>query len=206
MWQMNIDKGLKHLKKVDEKMGRLIVEFEKPEFKKDSNYFEALVRAIVYQQLSGKAAATIYKRFKNLFPQNKHFTPIMVKERSHEELRSAGLSNQKASYIHNIANAFYTGAIPKDIDTIGDNEVIECLTTIKGVGPWTAKMFLMFTLNRPDVFPVTDLGIQKGFQLFFQFDVLPSTKKMMEIAEAWRPYRTLASWYLWRLVEGPFEW
>jgi len=203
---MNIDKGLKHLKKVDEKMGRLIVEFEKPEFKKDSNYFEALVRAIVYQQLSGKAAATIYKRFKNLFPQNKHFTPIMVKERSHEELRSAGLSNQKASYIHNIANAFYTGAIPKDIDTLGDNEVIECLTTIKGVGPWTAKMFLMFTLNRPDVFPVTDLGIQKGFQLFFQFDVLPSTKKMMEIAEAWRPYRTLASWYLWRLVEGPFEW
>jgi len=203
---MNIDKGLKHLEKVDEKMGRLIVEFEKPEFKKDSNYFEALVRAIVYQQLSGKAAATIYKRFKNLFPQNKHFTPIMVKERSHEELRSAGLSNQKASYIHNIANAFYTGAIPKDIDTIGDNEVIECLTTIKGVGPWTAKMFLMFTLNRPDVFPVTDLGIQKGFQLFFQFDVLPSTKKMMEIAEAWRPYRTLASWYLWRLVEGPFEW
>ena len=203
---MNIDKGLKHLKKVDKKMGRLIVEFEKPEFKKDSNYFEALVRAIVYQQLSGKAAATIYKRFKNLFPENKHFTPIMVKERSHEELRSAGLSNQKASYIHNIANAFYTGAIPKDIDTIGDNEVIECLTTIKGVGPWTAKMFLMFTLNRPDVFPVTDLGIQKGFQLFFQFDVLPSTKKMMEIAEAWRPYRTLASWYLWRLVEGPFEW
>ena len=203
---MNINKGLKHLKKVDEKMGRLIVEFEKPEFKKDSNYFEALVRAIVYQQLSGKAAATIYKRFKNLFPENKHFTPIMVKERSHEELRSAGLSNQKASYIHNIANAFYTGAIPKDIDTIGDNEVIECLTTIKGVGPWTAKMFLMFTLNRPDVFPVTDLGIQKGFQLFFQFDVLPSTKKMMEIAEAWRPYRTLASWYLWRLVEGPFEW
>jgi 3-methyladenine DNA glycosylase/8-oxoguanine DNA glycosylase len=191
---------------VDKKMGRLIVEFEKPEFKKDSNYFEALVRAIVYQQLSGKAAATIYKRFKNLFPQNKHFTPIMVKERSHEELRSAGLSNQKASYIHNIANAFYDGTVPKDIDTIGDNEVIECLTTIKGVGPWTAEMFLMFTLNRPDIFPVTDLGIQKGFQLFFQFDVLPSTKKMMEIAEAWRPYRTLASWYLWRLVEGPFEW
>ena len=203
---MNINKGLKHLKKVDEKMGRLIAEYEKPEFKKDSNYFEALVRAIVYQQLSGKAAATIYKRFKDLFPENKHPSPNIVMERSHEELRSTGLSNQKATYIHNIAKAFNTGAVPKDIDTIGDNEVIECLTTIKGVGPWTAKMFLMFTLNRPDVFPVTDLGIQKGFQLFFQFDVLPSTKKMMEIAEAWRPYRTLASWYLWRLVEGPFEW
>ena len=203
---MNIDKGLKHLEKVDEKMGRLIVEFEKPEFKKDSNYFEALVRAIVYQQLSGKAAATIYKRFKDLFPENKHPSPNIVMERSHEELRSTGLSNQKATYIHNIAKAFNTGAVPKDIDTIGDNEVIECLTTIKGVGPWTAEMFLMFTLNRPDIFPLTDLGIQKGFQLFFQLDEVPKPDLMIEKAEHWRPYRTLASWYLWRLVEGPFEW
>jgi 3-methyladenine DNA glycosylase/8-oxoguanine DNA glycosylase len=203
---MNINKGLKHLKKVDEKMGRLIAEFEKPEFKKDSNYFEALVRAIVYQQLSGKAAATIYKRFKDLFPENKHPSPNIVMERSHEELRSTGLSNQKATYIHNIAKAFNTGAVPKDIDTIGDNEVIECLTTIKGVGPWTAEMFLMFTLNRPDIFPLTDLGIQKGFQLFFQLDEVPKPDLMIEKAEHWRPYRTLASWYLWRLVEGPFEW
>jgi 3-methyladenine DNA glycosylase/8-oxoguanine DNA glycosylase len=203
---MNIDKGMKHLKQADEKMGRLIAEFEKPEFKKDLNYFEALVRAIVYQQLSGKAAATIYKRFKNLFIKNKYPSPIMVMERSHEELRSVGLSNQKASYIHNIANAFYTGAIPKDINAIGDKEVIECLTTIKGVGPWTAEMFLMFTLNRPDVFPVTDLGIQKGFKLFFQLDKIPRPDQMIKKAEPWRPYRTLASWYLWRLVEGPFEW
>ena len=203
---MNIDKGLKHLKQADKKMGRLIAEFEKPEFKKDLNYFEALVRAIVYQQLSGKAAATIYKRFKNLFIKNKYPSPIMVMKRSHEELRSVGLSNQKASYIHNIADAFYTGAIPKDINIIGDKEVIECLTTIKGVGPWTAEMFLMFTLNRPDIFPVTDLGIQKGFQLFFQLDKLPRPDQMMEQAESWRPYRTLASWYLWRIVEGPFEW
>ena len=203
---MNIDKGLKHLKQADKKMGRLIAEFEKPEFKKDLNYFEALVRAIVYQQLSGKAAATIYKRFKNLFIKNKYPSPIMVMERSHEELRSVGLSNQKASYIHNIADAFYTGAIPKDINIIGDKEVIECLTTIKGVGPWTAEMFLMFTLNRPDIFPVTDLGIQKGFQLFFQLDKLPRPDQMIKNAESWRPYRTLASWYLWRIVEGPFEW
>jgi len=203
---MNINKGLKHLKKVDEKMGRLIAEYEKPEFKKDSNYFEALVRAIVYQQLSGKAAATIYKRFKDLFPENKHPSPNIVMERSHEELRSTGLSNQKATYIHNIAKAFNTGAVPKDIDTIGDNEIIECLTTIKGVGPWTAEMFLMFTLNRPDIFPLTDLGIQKGFQLFFQLDEVPKPDLMIEKAEHWRPYRTLASWYLWRLVEGPFEW
>jgi len=203
---MNIEKGLKHLKKKDEKMGRLITKFEKPEFKKDNNYFEALVRAIVYQQLSGKAAATIYERFKDLFTNNKFPSPSIVMEKSHEELRSVGLSNQKASYIHNIANAFYTGTIPKNINAIDDNEVIECLTTIKGVGPWTAEMFLMFTLNRPDVFPVTDLGIQKGFQLFFQLDKLPRPDQMIKNAEPWRPYRTLASWYLWRLVEGPFEW
>ena len=203
---MNIDKGLKHLKQKDEKMGRIIAKFEKPEFKKDNNYFEALVRAIVYQQLSGKAAATIYERFKDLFTNNKFPSPSVVMEKSHEELRSVGLSNQKASYIHNIANAFYTGTIPKNINAIDDNEVIECLTTIKGVGPWTAEMFLMFTLNRPDVFPVTDLGIQKGFQLFFQLDKLPRPDQMIKNAEPWRPYRTLASWYLWRLVEGPFEW
>ena len=203
---MNIDKGLKHLKQKDEKMGRVIAKFEKPEFKKHNNYFEALVRAIVYQQLSGKAAATIYERFKDLFTNNKFPSPSIVMEKSHEELRSVGLSNQKASYIHNIANAFYTGTVPKNINAIDDNEVIECLTTIKGVGPWTAEMFLMFTLNRPDVFPVTDLGIQKGFQLFFQLDKLPRPDQMIKNAEPWRPYRTLASWYLWRLVEGPFEW
>ena len=187
-------------------MGRLIDKFEKPEFKKDNNYFEALVRAIVYQQLSGKAAATIYERFKGLFTNNKFPSPAIVMEKSNEELRSVGLSNQKASYIHNIANEFYTGTIPKDIESLVDNEVIECLTTIKGVGPWTAEMFLMFTLNRRDVFPVTDLGIQKGFQLFFQLDEIPKPDQMIEKAEHWSPYRTLASWYLWRLVEGPFEW
>ena len=203
---MNIDKGLKHLKQADKKMGQLIAEFEKPEFNKNSNYFEALVRAIVYQQLSGKASAKIYNRFKDLFSKKKYPSPFMVMERSHEELRSTGLSNQKASYIHNIANAFFTGMVPNDIDTLSDNDVIECLTTIKGVGPWTAEMFLMFTLNRPDVFPITDLGIQKGFKLFFQLNELPKPDQMIEKAEPWIPYRTLASWYLWRVVEGPFEY
>ena len=187
-------------------MGQLIAEFEKPEFNKNSNYFEELVRAIVYQQLSGKAAAKIYNRFKDLFSKKKYPSPLMVMERSHEELRTTGLSNQKASYIHNIANAFFTGMVPNDIDTLSDNDVIECLTTIKGVGPWTAEMFLMFALNRPDVFPLTDLGIQKGFKLFFQLNELPKPDQMIEKAEPWIPYRTLASWYLWRVVEGPFEY
>ena len=206
MYEINIDKGLKHLKQNDRGMRRLIEEFETPVFIKDINYFEALVRSIVYQQLSGKAAATIHKRFKGLFNKDQNLSPSIVLEKSHDELSSVGLSSQKASYIHNIANAFKAGIVPDNIDTICDDKVIECLTTIKGVGLWTAQMFLMFTLNRPDVFPVTDLGIQKGFQLYFQLDELPKPDLMIKKAEPWVPYRTLASWYLWRLVEGPFEW
>ena len=117
MHQINIDKGLKHLKQRDDKMGRLIAEFEKPQFKKDTNYFEALVRAIVYQQLSGKAAATIYKRFKALFANDKILSPSIVMQRSHEELVSVGLSNQKASYIHNIAIAFKAEIVTDNIVT-----------------------------------------------------------------------------------------
>tara|TARA_Y100001968_G_scaffold3803_1_gene3332 strand:+ start:2119 stop:2739 length:621 start_codon:yes stop_codon:yes gene_type:complete len=206
MYEINIDKGLKHLKQNDRGMRRLIEEFETPIFIKDINYFEALVRSIVYQQLSGKAAATIHKRFKGLFNKDQNLSPSIVLEKSHDELSSVGLSSQKASYIHNIANAFKAEIVPDNIETISDDKVIECLTTIKGVGLWTAQMFLMFTLNRPDVLPVTDLGIQKGFQLYFQLDELPKPDLMIKKAEPWVPYRTLASWYLWRLVEGPFEW
>ena len=187
-------------------MARLIKEFEKPEFRKESNYFEALVRAIVYQQLSGKAASTIYKRFKDLFSATKYPSPQDVLFKTHEQLRAVGLSNQKAAYIHNIAAAFDSGTVTQNIDSLQDEEIIEKLTTIKGVGPWTAEMFLMFTLHRPDVFPVTDLGIRKGFHLFCKLDDLPDPGFMIKRAEPWRPYRTLASWYLWRLVEGPFEW
>ena len=206
MYEINIDKGLKHLKQNDRGMRRLIEEFETPVFIKDINYFEALVRSVVYQQLSGKAAATIHKRFKDLFNNDQNLSPSIVLDKSHDELRSVGLSSQKSSYIHNIANAFKAGIVPDNIDTISDDKVIECLTTIKGVGLWTAQMFLMFTLNRPDVFPVTDLGIQKGFQLYFQLDEPPKPDQMIQKSEPWAPYRTLSSWYLWRLVEGPFEW
>jgi 3-methyladenine DNA glycosylase/8-oxoguanine DNA glycosylase len=203
---MNIKKGLDHLRQVDKNLARLINEFEAPAFKEERNYFEALVRAIVYQQLSGKAASTIYNRFTNLFEEDVYLLPEDVINKTHEELRSVGLSNQKAAYVCNIAEAFANGAIPKNLDELKDEDVIKKLTAIKGVGPWTAEMFLMFTLQRPDILPVTDLGIQKGMQLFCKLDELPTQEFMMKTAESWRPYRTVASWYMWRLVEGPFEW
>ena len=203
---MNVKKGLEHLSNVDKKMARVIYEFEEPTFRKETNYFEALVRAIVYQQLSGKAASTIYNRFKELFNGEEFPPPKKVMEKSHEELRSVGFSNQKAMYVHNIAEAFENGSVSKNLDQLDDEAIIENLTSIKGVGPWTVEMFLMFTLHRPDVFPVTDLGVRKGFQLFCGLDELPAPDFMIKTAEPWRPFRTLASWYLWRLVEGPFEW
>lgn len=203
---MNIKKGLDHLRRVDKKLARLINEFEAPEFKEENNYFDALVRAIVYQQLSGKAASTIYKRFKNLFEDGVNLSPEDVLNKPHEELRTVGLSTQKAAYVRNIAEAFANGSIPKNLAELKDEEVIKILIAIKGVGPWTAEMFLMFTLQRPDILPVTDLGIQKGMQLLCKLDELPTMEFMMKTAEPWQPYRTVASWYLWRLVEGPFEW
>ena len=196
---MNIDKGLKHLKQADKKMGQLIAEFEKPEFQKNSNYFEALVRAIVYQQLSGKAAAKIYNRFKDLFSKKKYPSPFMVMERSHEELRSICLSNQKASYIHNIANAFLTGMVPNDINTLSDNDVIECLTTIKGVGPWTAEMFLMFAYKRRDIFSIGDIALRRAISEIYDVDK-EDQKKIISIADVWTPHRSIVCWYLWEYL------
>lgn len=203
---MNVEKGLAHLRIADSKIGQLIDAFGEPDFGRETNYFESLVRAMVYQQLSGKSAATIYRRFKNLFEGDHYPTPKEVLNKSHDELRSAGLSGQKAGYVHNIAEAFSNGSVPEHLEELSDNDVRNHLTAIKGVGPWTAEMFLMFTLQRPDILPVTDLGIQKGMQLFCKLDELPTMEFMLKTSQLWRPYRTLASWYLWRLVEGPFEW
>ena len=123
------------------------------------------------------------------------------------EFYGIGLSRQKAGYIKNIADAFEKKIIDeKIIIKCNDAEIIKMLTQIKGVGIWTAEMFLIFTLRRPDVFPVTDLGVQKGFQIFYSLDELPTIDNMHEISEYWRPYRSIMALYLWYVVEGPFEW
>ena len=202
---MNIDAGLIHLSSVDPKMKKLINKFEKPYFVKENNYFESIVRSIIYQQLSTKSASKIYGRFNKLF-ENGSLNPESVIEQSNDTYRSIGLSRQKISYIFNVADAYTNGMIPQNIDKYGDEDIINTLIQIKGIGKWTAQMFLMFTLNRPDILPELDLGINKGFKIYFKLNQLPSEDYMQKKAEKWRPYRTLACWYLWRLVEGPFEW
>ena len=136
------------------------------------------------------------------FPLSKQVLKI-----SDQKYRSIGLSRQKLCYIKEIANAFAeNGIIPEDIPKMNDEEIRNLLIKIKGIGPWTVDMFLMFTLNRPDIFPVSDLGIQKGFTLFFQLDEIPKIQFMEKQAEKWRPFRTAASWYMWKLVDDDFQW
>lgn len=202
---MNINKGLNHLSNVDPKMAKLVIKYEKPSFKKETNHFEAIIRSIIYQQLSTQSASKIHGRFKELFVRSS-ISPQNILDNSLDIYRNVGLSRQKVSYIINVSNAFNDRLIPKDLNKFSDEDIIDILIKIKGVGRWTAQMFLMFTLNRPDVLPELDLGIKKGFKVYFKLKQLPSDAYMKKKAEIWRPHRTLACWYLWRLVEGPFEW
>ena len=173
----------------------------------ESNYFQSIVRSIVYQQLSGKAAKKIHERFINIFKLGKYPDPKDVLNISREKLRSVGLSRMKADYIKNVAIYFIDN--PKVISTLdqkSDQEIIDLISSIKGVGVWTVQMFLMFTLNRPDIFPVTDLALQKGYSAFYQKKHLVDPKIMLNHSKEWIPHRTTMSLYLWRYLEGPFEW
>ena len=190
---------IQHLSK-DPKM-KLVIDTTKVEWPVvgDDIYYN-LIRAIVYQQLSGKAAATIHGRFLDLFPEAYPY-PESLLEFDLPTLRSAGLSRQKASYIQNVAEFFQReNLLGKDLANMEDEAVIQFLTQIKGVGRWTVEMLLMFTLNRPDILPLDDLGIQQAIQLLHGFEDKGRSlkKRMLEIAEDWRPYRTYASLYLWR--------
>ena len=186
---------------------RLFNIFDVPELDIEKNYFWSLCRSIIYQQISGKAAKTISDRFIALFPSEKNYKPKEVLDINVDNLYGVGLSKQKASYIKNIAEAYNVNfIINNNFSIMTDAEIIKQLTNIKGIGRWTAEMFLIFTLRRSDVFPVTDLGVQKGFQVFYSLDELPSIDLMNEKAEKWRQYRTIVTLYLWYVVDGRFEW
>lgn len=202
-----MDNGIKILSQKDPRLVPLFAQFNIPALKDEKNYFWSLCRSIIYQQISGKAAQAISERFINLFPSKKNLTPKQVIEADINDFYNVGLSKQKSNYIKNIANAFYENIIDENsLSSLSDINIINTLTSIKGVGPWTAEMFLIFTLKRPNIFPLTDLGIQKGFKNFFSMDEMPSIKFMKDESRKWEPYKTIVSLYLWFAVEGPFEW
>ena len=203
----NILTALKYLKKTDPRFGTLIDKFGEPDFELQDNYFKSLVRSIIYQQLSGKSAFAIYSRYLQLFNSTEFPSPQQVIAIPDSHYTSIGLSRQKTCYIKEISQAFFNKEIvPENIPKLKDDEVRKQFIKIKGIGPWTIDMFLMFALNRPDILPVNDLGIQKGFKLFFRLNELPDEKFMVEKAKNWRPFRTIACWYLWKLVDDNFQW
>ncbi len=165
--------------------------------------WQALVRSIAYQQLNGTAAETIFNRFLALFPDETFPSPEQILAAPEEKMRAAGLSRAKTAAIKDIAVKTAAGLVPdrKGMKRLSDAEIIARLTVIRGVGPWTVEMLLMFTLGRPDVLPATDYGVRCGFQLVYGLNELPLPKDILAHGERWRPYRTVASWYLWRAVD-----
>lgn len=165
--------------------------------------FHSLTESIVYQQLSGKAAATIFGRFVKLYRPRRFPTPQAVLDSSEESLRGAGLSRAKVLAIRDLAAKTLDGTVPRMpvVRRLPDEELIERLTSVRGIGQWTVEMLLLFRLGRPDVLPCADLGVRKGFALTYGMKDLPTAKELYAHGERWRPYRSMASWYMWRALD-----
>jgi 3-methyladenine DNA glycosylase/8-oxoguanine DNA glycosylase len=195
----------RHLSQVDPRLAQFMSRIGpftmRPE--PTQSLFAALMRSIVYQQLTGKAAATILGRVTRTCSPRKFPTPAQVLAISPERLREAGLSTAKTAAVRDLAAKTLDGTVPSmaQIRRMPDEEIIQRLTLIRGIGRWTVEMLLLFRLGRPDVFPVLDLGVRKGFGLVFQRGRLPDPPVMLRRGERWRPYRSVASWYLWRVLE-----
>jgi DNA-3-methyladenine glycosylase II len=193
-------KALNHLKECDpvlrgiiERVGPFRMEYGPPEF-------HSLAESILYQQLNGKAAATIFERFIEL--AGNPVTPEGILKLSDEQLRGVGLSKQKSSYLRDLAAKTASGLLDfSRLAEMPDGEVIDHLTQVKGIGVWTAQMFLMFTLRRPDVLPTGDYGVQAAIKKHYRKRKLPKPKEMEKIARRWAPYRSIACWYLWRSLD-----
>lgn len=198
-----ISKAEKVLAK-DENLRKLVQRFGpcKIRKRKRSDYFEDLVASIVEQQLSGKAAKTIFSRVKTLLVKSgKTITPEAVLQAKEDKLRECGMSWSKVSYIKDLAEKVKSRKVDiNSIDKLSDEEIIDELIKVRGIGRWTAEMFLMFTLARPDVFPLDDLGIQKGMEKLFNKKLIKD--EMNILSENWKPYRTTASWYIWRVLDN----
>ena len=196
----NMRRAVNHLKKCDpvlrgiiERVGPCRIEYGPAEFC-------SLAEAIVYQQLNGKAAVTIFNRFAEL--AGKPLTPEGILRLSDEQLRSVGLSKQKSAYLKDLSAKTAAGLLDfARLPEMADEEVIEKLTQVKGIGVWTAHMFLIFALRRPNVLPTGDYGVQMAVKKHYRKRKLPKPKDMEKIARAWEPYRSVACWYMWRSLD-----
>ena len=187
----------KHLRRADPVMRRIIDGVGPLELQLRGTPYQSLLRAILYQQLAGAAASAIERRFLALYG-DRIPEPDELLSTSPEALRAAGLSRQKAGYLHSLAEHCANGMLTqRSLSRASDENVIEMVTEVKGIGRWTAEMLLIFCLGRPDILPVGDLGIQRSMKDAYGLDSMPDPATMLKIAEPWRPYRSAGTWYLW---------
>src|SRR5437870_9718956 len=204
---MNHDDVHRHLSATDARMAELIARSRRYNIAPAVSIrpFDALAESIAYQQLNGKAAATIWSRVRALYPQRKWLDPEKVLATSDDLLRGAGLSRAKTAAIKDLAAKTIDGTVPsgRALLRMSDDGIIARLTQVRGIGRWTVEMLLLFDLGRPDVWPVDDYGVRKGFAKTFGRRKLPAPKQLMKIGEKWRPYRSVAAWYFWRALDQP---
>ena len=199
-------RAVAHLKAADPALATIIDTIGpfRMELKTSRSLFGALAEAIVYQQLSNKAAATIYGRVEELYPRARAgFTPCHIMATPDEKLRGCGLSRAKVLAVRDLAQRVAGGDLPTmaEAQALADAELVERLVKVRGIGRWSAEMFLMFRLGRPDVLPLDDYSLHKAYAKAFRKRALPSPQALEKAGEKWRPYRTVASWYLWRALE-----
>lgn len=196
--------AIDHLRSRDRRLALLIERTGAFELRRRSFHtpFHALFSAIVSQQLSGKAAHSIYRRTRALFPGSRVTAPAVLAT-DPDTLRGAGLSRAKVAAVHDLAAKYRDGTLPnaRRMRSLSDEEIIESLIRVRGVGRWTVEMLLIFYLGRPDVLPAGDLGVRKGFQITYGGHELPTAEQLVKHGERWRPYRSVASWYMWRATE-----
>jgi len=198
--------AIEHLSQSDKVLARLIRRVGpcRLEARRSASPFQALVQAVAHQQLNGTAAKTILKRVIAIYPGRKFPAPEDLLATPDERLRGAGLSRAKTAALKDIAAKTLEGIVPSSraIARMSNEKILERLTAIRGVGPWTVEMLLIFTLGRLDVLPATDFGVRKGFALTYRRKELPAPSELIKHGERWRPYRTIACWYLWRALDG----
>lgn len=195
--------AISHLKKSDPVLKKVILQIGDCKLQPMKNHFAALMDSIVSQQLSVKASATIFGRFLDIYPGKRYPKPADVIATSDDQLRAVGLSRQKLSYLKDLAGKFENGLIKtRRFSRMADDQIIETLTQVKGIGRWTAEMFLIFSLNRRDVLPVDDLGFRKSVKIAYRLRALPDPQRLRKIARPWHPYCSIATWYLWASLDS----
>jgi DNA-3-methyladenine glycosylase II len=192
----------RHLRAADPVVGALIEEHGPYRPRPAMDHYESLLRTILFQQLSGASASAIQRRWLDLY-DGRYPTPPQLLATTDEAFRTAGVSRQKAGYMRDLAEHIVAGHLDfTDIEDLPDEAVAEQITRVKGLGEWSAHMFLMFQLGRPDVLPVGDYGVRNGMRLAYDLPEVPSPGRAVEIGAPWAPYRSVGSWYMWRAVEG----